>query len=393
MLTMLLLIIALPVALAVGVFSLEVVGALVSLAGPRRADDTPPTTQANIAVLVPAHDESQGIATTLKHIHRQLKAADRLLVVADNCSDDTAAIAAANHAEVIERNDTRHRGKGYALDHGIQWLRQAPPDIVIVVDADCTVQAGAIQCLAATACTRNAPAQALYLLTHSGNTNIRQRIAEFAWKVKNQVRPLGLKRAGLGCQLTGSGMAFPWELIASAPLANASIVEDLKLGIDLALSGHAAEFCPAAKVVSEFPQNASAASGQRTRWEHGHLGTILAEAPRMMATAIKNRDPRILALALDLAVPPLTMLTLLLLSLTLAYTGVALFGPTTPLIVMLGTTAVFGLAVMAAWFFWGRRIVPLADLLALPFYILGKIPIYLRFWRKRQKDWVRTDRD
>ncbi len=188
-------------------------------------------------------------------------------------------------------------------------------------------------------------------------------------------------------------MAFPWELIASAPLANASIVEDLKLGIDLALSGHAAEFCPAAKVVSEFPQNASAASGQRTRWEHGHLGTILAEAPRMMATAIKNRDPRILALALDLAVPPLTMLTLLLLSLTLAYTGVALFGPTTPLIVMLGTTAVFGLAVMAAWFFWGRRIVPLADLLALPFYILGKIPIYLRFWRKRQKDWVRTDRD
>ncbi len=394
MLTILLLILALPVVLAVGVFSLEVAGAIVSLAQPRRAEDASPVTRPTIAVLVPAHDESHGIADTLRNLHGQLKASDRLLVVADNCSDDTAEVAARNHAEVIEHNDTRHRGKGFALDCGIQWLRQAPPDIVIIVDADCIVKAGAIQHLATTAYASNAPAQALYLLTHAGSTHIRQRIAEFAWKVKNQVRPLGLKHAGFGCQLTGSGMAFPWKLIASAPLGNASIVEDLKLGIDLALSGHAAKFCPAAKVVSEFPQSDSAASSQRTRWEHGHLGAILAEAPRMMAAAIKNRDPRILALALDLAVPPLTMLTLLLLSLTLACAGVALFGPTTlPLFVMLTTTAVFTLSVMAAWFFWGRRIVPLADLLALPFYILGKIPMYLRFWRKRQKDWVRTDRD
>ncbi len=393
MLTIFLLILAAPIMLAAGVFSLEVASSLVSLIWPRSIDDTEPTTRPTIAVLVPAHNESKVITETLRSIHQQLDGNDRLLVVADNCTDDTAAIAAKHHAKVIERHDTRQRGKGFALDYGIQWLCHHPPAIVIIVDADCIVGDGAITRLATTVSTTDAPAQACYLLTHSGDASLRQRIAEFAWKVKNQVRPLGLHRADLGCQLTGSGMAFPWKLISSAPLANANIVEDLKLGIDLALSGHAASLCPTAEVISEFPRSDSAASTQRTRWEHGHLRTILTEVPGMMLAAIKNRDPRILALALDLAVPPLTMLTLLLLTLTLAYAGVACFGPTFPLIAMLASAAVFGLSVMAAWFFWGRHTVSLTDLLALPIYMLAKLPIYLRFWRKRQKDWVRTDRN
>src|SRR5262245_59099720 len=69
-----------------------------------------------LAVLVPAHNESAGLLPALHVIQALLRAADRLLVVADNCSDDTAAIARAAGAEVAERNDLNRIGKGYALD-------------------------------------------------------------------------------------------------------------------------------------------------------------------------------------------------------------------------------------------------------------------------------------
>src|SRR5216684_5961806 len=71
-----------------------------------------------VAVLIPAHDEEKGILTTLNDIKPQLRPNDRLLVVADNCTDDTAAIAASGGAEVTVRSDPSKIGKGYALDSG-----------------------------------------------------------------------------------------------------------------------------------------------------------------------------------------------------------------------------------------------------------------------------------
>ena len=89
-----------------------------------------------IGILMPAHDEAPVIASTLTAISPELRASDRLLVVADNCSDDTAAVAARHGAEVIERTDASRRGKGYALDFGVRHLAARPPDVVLVIDAD-----------------------------------------------------------------------------------------------------------------------------------------------------------------------------------------------------------------------------------------------------------------
>src|SRR5712675_673729 len=92
-----------------------------------------------VAVLIPAHDEAKGILATLNDIKPQLRLSDRLLVVADNCTDDTAAIAASTGAEVTVRSDLTKIGKGYALDWGLTHLASTPPDIVIMIDADCGV--------------------------------------------------------------------------------------------------------------------------------------------------------------------------------------------------------------------------------------------------------------
>ena len=275
-----------------------------------------------IAILVPAHNESAGLRSTLEDIKPQLLAGDRLLVVADNCTDDTAAVAAAAGAEVIVRNDPATPGKGYALDFGIKHLGLNPPEIVIVIDADCKAADGAIDRLATTCAATNRPVQALYLMSAPDESPVKYHVAEFAWRVKNWVRPLGLKALGLPCQLMGSGMAFPWQVIRAANLAHGSIVEDMKLGLELAQAGTPPLFCPAAKITSHFPWSTEGAESQRKRWEEGHIGMILTAVPRFFCTAICRRNVGLFALALDLIVPPLSLLVLLVIGMLLI-TGVA----------------------------------------------------------------------
>lgn len=389
LLTMMLGLVVSLLAIPVLVFALEVAAACLPARRGVGASVRPP-----VAMLVPAHNEALGIATTLRNLRSQMRPGDRLLVVADNCSDDTAERARVEGAEVIERQHATQRGKGFALAFGVEHLRQAPPPVVVIVDADCAFEPGALDALAA-ACERmGAPIQAKYLMTHEGSVGLNGRVAEFAWRVKNWVRPRGAARLGWPCQLTGSGMAFPWHLIESAPLANASIVEDMQLGLVLARAGDAPRFCEAAGVLSHFPTSAAAIASQRTRWEHGHLGMLIDHAWPMLQQGLRRGDWKLLGLALDLAVPPLALLVMLvtalwLVALAMGWAGAGA-GPVWGAAGLLGIVAI---SVLAAWAAWGRTILGPWDLLRAPWYAVSKLAIYLRFWSRRQKDWVRTDRE
>jgi len=347
----------------------------------------------SIAVLMPAHDEATGIAPVIAAVKARLAAHDRLLVVADNCSDDTAGIAARAGAEVVERSDPVRRGKGYALDFGVRHLATRPPDIVVIVDADCIVEGDAFDRLASQCAATGLPAQALYLMHAPAGAGSRLRIAAFAWIVKNQVRALGYWRLGLPCQLMGTGMAFPWSAIRSAPLASGHIVEDLQLGLDLAAAGSPPRFCPAALVTSTFPSRADGIESQRTRWEHGHLGVIAHVGPRLFAKALRKGDGRLVAMALDLCVPPLATLGLALIALLAASGLFALTGVRTPFLVAAALVALMVMVVGLAWLGFGRRAVSFSDMLLAPLYAARKVPMYVRMLRSRQMQWVRTRRD
>ena len=364
-------------------------------------DDKPAPTETGkrgrVAILVPAHDEASIIASTLRSVIPQLAPNDRLLVVADNCSDQTAAIATEEGAEVIVRSDPLRRGKGYALDCGVRHLehdRHGPPDIVIVVDADCQVGASAIDRLARMCARTMHPIQAMYLMSAAENAGVKMRVAEFAWAIKNKVRPLGLYRLGLSCPLMGTGMAFPWRCISTANLASGHLVEDLQLGVDLALTGTAPLFCPQALVTSNFPSSEQGIETQRLRWEHGYLGVIFGQTLRLLMLSMRRVDGALLVFALDLSVPPIALLVLLVTVLWSASAALYIFAHLAlPIIIATFAIVLLALGISLAWRKYGRHIISLGDLARTGLYVLWKIPLYAKFLGRRQSEWVRSKRD
>ncbi len=343
-------------------------------------------------VLVPAHDEEDGLGATLDALKPQIGPGDRICVVADNCTDQTASVARASKVEVFERHDTERRGKGFAIVFGLEQLAVDPPEVVVIVDADCRLESGAIEIVARLARERQRPVQAEYLLASPKNSP-GSVVSALAFLVRNRVRPRGLARFGLPAQLTGSGMAFPWDVIRSAPATGGYLVEDMLIGVELALLGKAPLHCAEAQVTSVLPDESKAALKQRKRWEHGTMQTLLQQAPRLFGRAVRRGDLDAFALGLDLIVPPLAFLVILLGLATSTTLVAALLGASWgPFGTLLAAFCAVSLGVLLAWGAYGRQTIAAGQLLAIPLYVFWKIPVYLSFLTRRQATWERTDR-
>ena len=350
---------------------------------------------ARIAVLIPAHDEVGGIAQTIEALKLVSPPDTRILVVADNCTDDTAAVAANAGAEVIERHDKSARGKGYALAFGRDHLASGadgPPDAVIVLDADCRLNAGSIEALVDTALQRDTPAQAINLISPDLSAPPMVQISSFAMVVKNLFRSRGMQRLGGAALLTGTGMAFPWPLFARAELATGSIVEDLALGIELTRQGRKPYLVEDAHVRSA-PADMRDALDQRKRWEHGFLDTLRRYALPVLAGGIRRGSLAEMLLGLHLLVPPLALAMMFAVAVVVLLGLLTLAGASgLPFIALSALFALSCMLVIAAWLSGGRPFLSGSALLRAPLYILWKLPIYAGFLLKPQTKWTRTPR-
>jgi cellulose synthase/poly-beta-1,6-N-acetylglucosamine synthase-like glycosyltransferase len=377
-------------ALPVAAYCLEVLVGCWSL---RRKEVVQHCARPRIAVLVPAHNEGAGIAATLRSIKAQLKSEDRLIVVADNCSDDTAAMARSQAAFVLERTNLDQRGKGFALAFGLEHLRTDPPELVLLFDADCRLGEGTVDALAHAAHGARRPVQALYLCQPAQQGSGQQLLSALAFRFKNQIRMAGMAQLGGVCHLAGTGMALPWDIVDKVPWASGNVVEDMQLGIDYALAGLPPRFVPQAKVFSELPTSDTGVLDQRRRWEHGFLQTALKQVPRLLGQAVVRRSWSLAWLALDLAVPPLALLTMLLAAgWFTALVGWLIGIAVMPLAILCFTSLIFLASTLIAWRQHCRDLAPASAWVQVPRYLLAKMPLYLEFLTRHQVEWNRAQR-
>jgi cellulose synthase/poly-beta-1,6-N-acetylglucosamine synthase-like glycosyltransferase len=354
----------------------------------------PGTLPPRTTVLIPAHNEGAGILPTIRDVQAQLGPNDRILVVADNCTDDTAAIVEAAGVEAIVRADPAHRGKGYALEFGVRHLALNPPDVVVIMDADCRLGENALRHLSDRAMATGRPVQSLYLMLAPENAPRGKGVNLFAWRVKNWVRPLGLKLLGLPTQLLGTGMAFPLSLILDRDLGNSRLAEDTALGIALASEGYPPLFMSEARVHSHFPMSQAGSEQQRERWEKGHLDNIVDLVPGALAKSLRDENLGLAALAIDMAVPPLSLLVLVTaVCLILGGTAFGLGASPAALAIPELSTLLLVLGTALAWTAVGRDVLPLRELLGLPLHAIQKLGFYRRISSgKATSAWIRTDR-
>ena len=345
-------------------------------------------------VLIPAHNEGAGILPTIRDVQVQLGPDDRILVVADNCTDDTAAIVQAAGVEVTVRADPERRGKGYALEFGVRHLGLNPPDVVVIMDADCRLGENALRHLSDSAIASGRPVQSLYFMLAPENAPPGKGVNLFAWRVKNWIRPLGLKLFGLPTQLFGTGMAFPMSLLLDRDLGNSRLAEDTALGLALASAGYAPLFISEARVHSHFPVSQTGKEQQRQRWEKGHLDNIVDLVPRAVFRSLRDRNLGLAALAIDMMVPPLSLLVLVT-ALCEIFGGIAfgLGAPPAALAIPSLSILLLVLGTALAWTAVGRDVLPLRELLRLPLHVIQRLGSFHRIASgKATSAWIRTDR-
>ncbi len=383
-----LIVVAIPIALACGYLAL-----LTALSG--RPDATPTcTAYPKIDIVVPAHDESLGIAGTLA----SLSAVDyprsryRIFVVADNCTDDTAQRATAAGACVILRTVPEARGKGHALAFAFDGLlREGWSDAVVVVDAD-TVVAPDFLLRVGTRFARGAEAMQADYAVRNPDESWRTRLMAIAFSTFHELRSRARERLGVSCGLRGNGMAFTARTLRRVPWDATSLTEDVEYGARLGVAGVRVEYAGDARVFGSMPVDAKSSESQRVRWESGRAALARTLVPMLLGRGVVGAVR--LDLAIDLLVPPLSWLALAVGIGTAASCALAWLQPAAALGV--APWLVFGVALAAyalrGWSLSGTGSRGLSALAMAPAYVVWKLIVRLRRRGRAAGEWIRTTR-
>ncbi len=339
-----------------------------------------------IAILVPAHNEEAMVGATIESLLTSATTETEVIVIADNCTDATAAIAREAGATVLERSDATQRGKNYALDFAIRLLgmRAEPPQIVAVVDADTLVSQNFATAIAS-AIGRGADAVQVYYRAPASSGSLG-RIRRLALALAHWSRPLGASRLDLGTTLKGNGMAFSWATARNG-IGGRGITEDAAFTLDLAQRGIAVRFEPGAWVEGFMAESYTDARVQDDRWERGRRG-LFGQAVSTAVQRLRRGDLATAAGAAEVAALPLSLAVAGSLA-----AGVLLVTGGAPVLVASIPAAAVGSSIVLGWA--AARVSP-ADLVALgsaPRFVAYKLGVTARGLAARgEPDWVRTAR-
>ena len=338
--------------------------------------------------VVPAHDEGRGVADCVNSLRQCEKGIHdfAVVVIADNCSDDTAQHAESAGARVLIRQDPQRRGKGFALSHAFQILLQEPHDVFIVVDADTCVESNLLLALAPLFWSGADAAQTRYLASNPDAT-LRTRLMHVAWLAYNILRLRGREYWGCSVNILGNGFALGRAALLQVPFDADSIAEDLDYHIRFVASGRRVRFCEATTVWAPAPASGAVASAQRARWEGGRFRMMKERLPTLLR-GIAGGQWRLVEPALDLLLLPLAFQVLLFIALALLPWPPARW-------VGLAGLAIVTLHVVAAMLVSRAGPRYWLALATAPFYIVWKLTLGKRLIAAAGKNaaWVRTERN
>jgi 1,2-diacylglycerol 3-beta-glucosyltransferase len=353
--------------------------------------------RSRLVVLIPAHDEELLVGRTVRSLLAQSYPRElfQIAVIADNCSDETAAIATAAGVDmVLVRDAPEGRGKGRALHWAIDQLLRAdvPPDAIVSVDADTIADTDLLLAVVERFEAGAEAVQGDYRAFGDGSDSSALR--EAAFLLFNRVRPAGSNVLGRSAWLVGNGWLLSTQVLRRRPWMAFTSTEDREYSLDLQVDGVRIAFAGAAAVHAPTAPSHKAAQTQQLRWEGGWASLLRARLPQLLTDAWRRRAPGLVMIAFELAVPPLGLLAAgglggLLISGSLALAGAWSGWLVVPWIVACASVPLY---VVVGFIAGGAPRSAYRALLHAPLYVLAK-PLNLRRTVGFRGDtWVRTER-
>ncbi len=228
------------------------------------------------AVLIAARNESAVIGDLLDSLARQTynRSLVKVFVIADNCTDATAAIARSRGTTVYERFNRDFVGKGYALDELLQHIRGDYPagfDGYFVFDADNILEPDYIERMNETFSQGH---EIVTSYRNSKNFGANWVSSGYALWFLRESRFLNGARMRLGtsCAVSGTGFLFSQGVIDETGGWHFYLLtEDIQFSVHHILRGRRIAFCPRAVLYDEQPTSFRQSCRQRLRWAKGYL--------------------------------------------------------------------------------------------------------------------------
>lgn len=341
--------------------------------------------QSSICVVIPAHNEEGQVVDLLRGIQSADYPQDllRIVVIADNCTDDTARLARRMGAQVFERTNPQLLGKGAALNWLICQHQEVydSSELLTIIDADTLPDKSFFRELSYSFADPSVQVVQGYYTVLNPQDNWMTALSLAALSLVHHLRPAGRNALGASCGLKGNGMAFRSRLLKKTGWPCNSIVEDIEFSLFLLKKRVFIHYNPDAIVYGEMPMGRAQAEPQRTRWEYGRLELLKKYGGSLLKQAWTQKSWQYFESFLNLLTAPLSLLVV----------GNGLLALHLPILALihLGLLSIYVIGGI-----WSRKppnYVWVA-LLAVPFFILFKLLMYAKLLITRPSRWNRTKR-
>lgn len=227
------------------------------------------------AILIAARNEENVIGNLLDSIKKQDYPAELIttFVVADNCDDNTAIIAARNGAICYERKDTEHRTKGFALQFLLDKIEEDYGrdsfEGYFIFDADNLLKHDYV-----TRMNESFDEGEKIITSYRNTKNLDENwiSASYAIHWLRTIRKSHRARSifKLATNIQGTGFLFASELVKDG-WKYTSLTEDRAFTADAVAQGYPISYNDAAEFFDEQPTSLHIALRQRIRWAKGHI--------------------------------------------------------------------------------------------------------------------------
>ena len=346
-------------------------------------------------IAIPAHDEASVIRATVEGLCALNYPANlfSIHIVADHCSDNTAALARQAGAIVHERNQGLRMGKGAALAWLFKRVLDDQCDAVVVFDSDTQVDPDFLRLMDARLAQGAQVVQGQHIIRNPGSGWF-PALAWAMFLIDNRFQNLGRTNLGWSAKNMGDSICLRADILRRLGWGE-GLTEDYQLRQLLLLAGIKISYEPFAKGYGEAPRTWAQARAQRARWLRGTRLSSRQSAHRLLVEGMRRRDLALLDGAVQAYLPSFSTLTVVcMIALLLQILLTQLVSPALPATLIYAWTGVcaalfvyplFGLALERAP---ARAYVVI---LTGPLFIVWRtaLAITSRYFRRRDV-WVRT---